>query len=103
MLLKDIISGGYAALQGNIEGLEIAHLTLDSRTCREGALYFAISGTRCDGHDFIEGAFQNGAAAAIAMPQNVRLWDNWPGKRVIIVFLPAIILALKNQRQLSIR
>lgn len=65
MLLKDIISGSYAALQGNIEGLEIAHLTLDSRTCREGALYFAISGTRCDGHDFIEGAFQNGAAAAV--------------------------------------
>lgn len=65
MLLKDIIADGYIALQGDIEGIEAMHLTLDSRTCRKGSLYFAISGTRCDGHTFIESAFQNGAVAAV--------------------------------------
>lgn len=65
MRLKDIIAGGYIALQGDIAGLEIAQLTLDSRTCQSNSLYFAIDGTRCDGHAFIQSAFENGAAAAV--------------------------------------
>jgi len=38
----------------------------DSRACREGDLFVAISGTRTDGHDYVEEAIANGATAVLA-------------------------------------
>jgi len=40
-------------------------LSDDSRLQQEGALFFAIRGYNSDGHDFIEEAVRNGAAAAV--------------------------------------
>lgn len=39
--------------------------SIDSRTVAAGELYFAVTGERLDGHDFVEAALQNGAAAAV--------------------------------------
>lgn len=45
--------------------LNIGHLTSDSRQVKPGSLYFAISGTKVDGHDFIPAALKNGAVAVV--------------------------------------
>ncbi|MBP5661586.1 MAG: UDP-N-acetylmuramoyl-L-alanyl-D-glutamate--2,6-diaminopimelate ligase [Clostridia bacterium] len=50
---------------GEAEKTSIEHLTIDSRQCRKGSLYFAIPGTRVDGHDFVAEAYARGAAAAV--------------------------------------
>ena len=47
------------------ENVEITSLQMDSRKCKEGSLYFALSGYTVDGHDFVEGAKANGAAAVV--------------------------------------
>ncbi|MBI3838998.1 MAG: UDP-N-acetylmuramoyl-L-alanyl-D-glutamate--2,6-diaminopimelate ligase [Planctomycetia bacterium] len=38
----------------------------DSGACRNGDLFVALRGSRCDGHDFIEEAISNGARAVVA-------------------------------------
>ena len=44
---------------------EIGSLTYDSRAVVPGACFFAVPGTRCDGHDFIPAAVEKGAAAIV--------------------------------------
>jgi UDP-N-acetylmuramoyl-tripeptide--D-alanyl-D-alanine ligase len=44
---------------------EIAGYSIDSRTTREGDLFFAIRGENYDGHSFIGDAAKKGAAAAV--------------------------------------
>jgi UDP-N-acetylmuramoyl-tripeptide--D-alanyl-D-alanine ligase len=39
--------------------------SIDSRTIGAGELYFAVKGERLDGHEFVEAALANGAAAAV--------------------------------------
>lgn len=39
--------------------------SIDSRTISAGELFFAVQGERFDGHDFVDTALQNGAAAAV--------------------------------------
>lgn len=39
--------------------------SIDSRTVAKSELFFAIKGERFDGHDFVEGAMQRGAVAAV--------------------------------------
>jgi UDP-N-acetylmuramoyl-tripeptide--D-alanyl-D-alanine ligase len=39
--------------------------SIDSRTVGEGELFFAVRGERHDGHDFLAGAFERGAVAAV--------------------------------------
>lgn len=64
MLVKDIfkIEGEFL---NNAENQDIDFLTIDSRKCQKGALYFAINGTQVDGHRFVDSAYEKGAAAAV--------------------------------------
>jgi UDP-N-acetylmuramoyl-tripeptide--D-alanyl-D-alanine ligase len=39
--------------------------SIDSRTVREGELFFAVRGERLDGHDFVLGAIERGAVGAV--------------------------------------
>ena len=39
--------------------------SIDSRTVNAGELFFAVTGERIDGHDFVEAALANGAIAAV--------------------------------------
>src|SRR5699024_8659960 len=43
----------------------ITSVVTDSREVTPGSLFIAIRGERVDGHDFLETAFDDGAAAAI--------------------------------------
>jgi len=44
---------------------EVFGYSIDSRTLSAGDLFFAVKGERLDGHDFVEAALANGAAAAV--------------------------------------
>lgn len=43
----------------------VGALVYDSRAVVPGACFFAVAGTRCDGHDFIPAAVEKGAAAVV--------------------------------------
>jgi len=51
--------------------ISVYGITSDSRKVEKGFVFVAISGTKCDGHDFIPVAISNGAAAIICekMPE----------------------------------
>lgn len=48
------------------ENPEITSIEMDSRLVQEGSLFICIEGFTVDGHDFVEQAVKNGAAAIIA-------------------------------------
>lgn len=45
---------------------EISSVTTDSRTVTDGSLFFAITGERRDGHDYIPGTYEKGALCCIS-------------------------------------
>jgi UDP-N-acetylmuramoyl-tripeptide--D-alanyl-D-alanine ligase len=47
------------------ETVEAVGYSIDSRTIGAGELFFAVRGERVDGHDYVEAAQVNGAAAAV--------------------------------------
>ena len=44
---------------------EVVGYSIDTRTIRAGELFFAIRGSRRDGHDYVAAAFERGACAAV--------------------------------------
>lgn len=55
-----------AATSGEASGpFEVDGITFDSREVGPGNLFIALSGETTDGHNFVEGAFARGAAAAL--------------------------------------
>ena len=65
MLLKQLIDGVNVKEKLSFDNIEISSLEIDSRACSCGSLYFAISGTQVDGHNFAEQAVKNGAKAIV--------------------------------------
>lgn len=64
MQIRELIQNIQAEVTGNAESTCL-HLTFDSRRVGEGSLYFAIRGTRTDGHAFIEEVIQTGAMGIV--------------------------------------
>ena len=65
MKLKDILTNcNLLDIVGN-KDLDIADITFDSRKVVEGSLFFAVRGTQVDGHDYIDKAVAQGAAAVV--------------------------------------
>ncbi|MBR6765514.1 MAG: UDP-N-acetylmuramoyl-L-alanyl-D-glutamate--2,6-diaminopimelate ligase, partial [Clostridia bacterium] len=64
MLIKEFLNGNIRLINGN-ENISVSSLTIDSRKCTEGSLYFAINGTQVDGHKFVPQAYENGAVCAV--------------------------------------
>lgn len=54
---------------GVFENIAFEGISIDSRTLKPGNLFFALSGENWDGHDFIEEAYQKGAAGAVVSRQ----------------------------------
>lgn len=65
MKVYEIIAATNGILLSGDKDLDIVEFTQDSRKINQGAMYIPIIGERFDGHDFIDGAFNNGAAAVI--------------------------------------
>ena len=53
------------ASAGAVGALTAQGYSIDSRTVAQGELFFAVRGERLDGHDFIAGALDRGAIAAV--------------------------------------
>ena len=64
-LLSELIENTRVrALHGDA-ATAVRALTYDSRSVAPGSCFFAVAGTRCDGHDFIAAAIAKGAAAVV--------------------------------------
>ncbi len=63
--LVDIIADLNCSVVGNIENIEIKRLDCDSREVKGGSLFFCVSGTDSDGHDYAESAVKKGSVAII--------------------------------------
>ena len=61
--IQEIVSGRFMHLQP--AELTITGVSTDSRTCKEGDVFFPICGEKFDGHDFIPEAVEAGAAAVV--------------------------------------
>src|SRR6266540_2681932 len=65
MNLEGIVAALAPAEVVNHAPVEIRDLVYDARTVEPGALFFCVSGTRADGHDFAGGAVARGAVALV--------------------------------------
>ncbi len=64
MLLSTLLEGIVTLVSTN--DCTVTSLTLDSRSAKPGALFFAYQGTVSDGRDYIEAAIKQGATAILA-------------------------------------
>lgn len=53
------------SVDGDISGIKINKLENDSRKVKKGDLFFCVSGTFSDGHDYAQAAVKNGAVALV--------------------------------------
>src|ERR1700676_5217567 len=52
--------------------------SIDSRTVRQGELFFAVKGERLDGHDYVTAALEKGAAAAVVQKDQLHRYPEKP-------------------------
>lgn len=68
-MIKLVLSEVIDALQGRVSGgtptLSVQGVSTDSRTAEQGDLFFALSGPRFDGHDYVADALRGGALGAV--------------------------------------
>ncbi len=67
--------------KGQLAEVEIENITSDSRKVKKGDLFVAIKGEKFDGHAFVKGALEQGAALAIVS----RLIENVPYEKQLVV------------------
>jgi UDP-N-acetylmuramoyl-tripeptide--D-alanyl-D-alanine ligase len=67
IVIKIKLSLAKKILEGQLAGKDVGFhgVSIDSRNIVGGELFVAIKGPNFDGHDYVEQAFQNGAAAAL--------------------------------------
>lgn len=66
MKVSEIIKGLRAGYRGNINlSYEVKGFCTDSRDAKEGYIFFALKGSKLDGHDFVKDALDRGAIAAV--------------------------------------
>lgn len=95
---------GGVLLQGN-PGTLVEAISTDSRRIPPNAVFFALSGERFDGHDYLEQAFAAGAAAVCIADASKAPSNSWPDRGIIKVAdtLQALQdLAYVYRQQLSI-
>ena len=81
--------------QGNVQNdLEIREIIKDSRVMSNHGLYVPIAGDRFDGHQFIEGAVENGAVATF-WQKDIPLPPNLPSS-LLVLFVEDTVKALQE-------
>lgn len=65
MQLEDVIEAVQGAVIQGSSHHKITGVSIDSRSIKQGELFFAFPGERVDGHDFLEQAFKRGASGAV--------------------------------------
>ena len=65
----------YEHVQGS-QSREITDICYHSGNVREGSLFVCLKGLHADGHDYLQGALEAGAAAVVVAAENVVPLDN---------------------------
>lgn len=89
MYVYEIVEATQGQLLSGDMNQDIISFSQDSRTVKEGGMYIPIKGERFDGHQFIDSAFENGAAAIITHEH-----VSYPDK--IVIAVPDTLQALKD-------
>lgn len=72
----------------------VTGISIDSRSLQPGEIFVALTGERFDGHDFVEGARERGAAAAVVEERQVpSVRERFPGP---LIAVPAPLEALER-------
>ncbi|NLC11300.1 MAG: UDP-N-acetylmuramoyl-tripeptide--D-alanyl-D-alanine ligase [Firmicutes bacterium] len=74
---------------------EVTHISIDSRTIKEGALFFPLVGEKHNGHDFLKQALLKGAVGSFFSPAFCRE-DNLPPGDKIFIEVPDTLRALQD-------
>ncbi|HEY1679842.1 MAG TPA: UDP-N-acetylmuramoyl-tripeptide--D-alanyl-D-alanine ligase [Candidatus Sulfotelmatobacter sp.] len=83
----------FISATGEFPGQEIAHAySIDSRTIGPGQLFFAVKGERLDGHDFVSGALEKGAVAAVVRKDELHRY----GKKSRLLAVDDTLAALQT-------
>ena len=61
---EELVRAVHGHWHGQGAGADVTGVTFDSREVQPGDLFVALQGVR-DGHDFVQGAFDKGAACAL--------------------------------------
>lgn len=64
-LLGELLTDVRVSEVRGAEQVMVEHIAIDSREAGSGGLFFAVKGTKSDGHKFIESAVQNGARVIV--------------------------------------
>lgn len=72
----------------------ISGISIDSRTVSPGDVFFAITGDRFDGHDFVSAALARGAATAIVADDRLGAFGGIAGSLVVVTDVLAALAAL---------
>lgn len=78
-VLKDILyKVSLVSTSGDME-VDVKNIVFDSRKVEEGSAFVAIAGTQVNGHDYIDGALEKGAAAIVCedLPENLKEGITW--------------------------
>jgi len=81
LTIKEILEATKGKLLETGENDIITGVSTDSRKIAAGDLFIPLKGEKFDGHDFIESAFKQGAAASLTQDYSV----HFPGKVLILV------------------
>lgn len=76
----------------NFERLTFNGVSIDSRTCKKGNLFFAIKGEKFDGHKFLNDVFRRGVKGAVVN----RIWYNKLNKSSKKQFEKYPVIAVKD-------
>ncbi len=60
-----------AALPEEIAAIKVTDVVIDSRQAKEGSLFVALPGERVDGHNYIQKAFDQGAAVCLSQKEGI--------------------------------
>lgn len=81
-------SGDVAAALGcrlfGAADIPLGGVSIDSRTIDDGDIFFAISGDRFDGHDFVASALKQGAALAVISKDNAPGIEADPSRLLVV-------------------
>jgi UDP-N-acetylmuramoyl-tripeptide--D-alanyl-D-alanine ligase len=80
---EDVASGTRGALAMGARDAVFSSISIDTRTLRDGALFFAIRGPNQDGHRFVSDALSKGALGAV-VEQGFDFPGVFPAGRVLI-------------------
>lgn len=72
----------------NCSETELSPVQIDSRNIKNGDIFCALPGERCDGHKFVEKAIETGASAAIVSKNTADTHPEWHSLPLIICDSP---------------